>query len=579
MKTNRTALIFQLFLVFLICTTKLSAQQQFAIASFQETPFDLTAQNPEHQKKDGSGSLYAIIKVTSDNANDKLMEYLFDFGMLNHKVEDKGDQLWLYVQRNAKHVTISRKGYTTIRKYDLGLTIQPGHTYALQLSPKGAKVRLQWVKFVVEPTDAHATIMVTVEEAGAVETVAGTTDEKGQLSKSLPFGSYTYRVISENFHPCDGRLTLNNEYETLRENISLRPLFSTVTLLTKSEADIYVNGEKKGTHSWTGRLNSGSYNVECRMDGHEPSMRTVTIEEGKTLTINLEAPTPIMGTLSVNAQPEATITVDGKSYGTTPKNIPLVIGKHSVKLSKSGYEESISQVEIRKEEYTELSETLKPQFIERSYGRSSNSSSTLRNSHETTEHKWYSNEGGFHFGVTGGVNWGLLTVMSGSSDGELFKMQTGWTAGIVADYLWPGENYAFYGIHSGLFFTQKNYLEDVGNTTIAYPLNATSSYLKVPISYMYQSYIFQFDIGFFASFLVSSDSNDWNYGEKWENPFDAGITLGIGLQASRFRLHGGFDLGLVNRFKSDYFEDDGIYNHYGDYSSWNFSITFGYMLK
>lgn len=107
---------------------------RFSVVGFELDVTDFSAQSPEYKKVDGSGSLYAIVKVTSNNPDDDLREYQFNFGSLKHIVVEHDGELWLYVQRNAKTVTITRKGYAPIQRYDLRTTIQPGKNYVMQLS-------------------------------------------------------------------------------------------------------------------------------------------------------------------------------------------------------------------------------------------------------------------------------------------------------------------------------------------------------------------------------------------------------------------------------------------------------------
>lgn len=66
-------------LVMLLCCLPVSGQKnlKFSIASFEHDPFDLTAKNDAYKKIDGSGALYAIIKVTSNNPDDNLNEHTF----------------------------------------------------------------------------------------------------------------------------------------------------------------------------------------------------------------------------------------------------------------------------------------------------------------------------------------------------------------------------------------------------------------------------------------------------------------------------------------------------------------------
>ena len=147
---------------------------RFSVVGFELDVTDFSAQSPEYKKVDGSGSLYAIIKVTSNNPDDDLREYNFNFGSLKHIVDDQHDgELWLYVQRNAKTVTITRKGYAPIQRYDLRTTIQPGKNYVMQLSAAQRPTYKQMVKFAVKPAKTKAVVLVKSAKEGAVEELFG----------------------------------------------------------------------------------------------------------------------------------------------------------------------------------------------------------------------------------------------------------------------------------------------------------------------------------------------------------------------------------------------------------------------
>ena len=330
-----------------------SSQQllRFSVAEFVQDPLDLTARNDQYKQMDDNGSLYSIIKVKSNLSDDALKAYHFDFGWINSFVvhHPEKEELWVYVQKNAKNVSISREGYVSVDKYDLRTTIDAGATYNMLLSVTGPTLKVQMVMFRVKPPTAKAVVMVKGEQPEAIEEVLGIVDEMGAVAKSLPFGSYTYRVAAENFYPSEGRFTLNNQTENHVEDVSLRSNFGNITLNVESDADIYVDGEKKGTRSWTGTLKAGGHQVECRQANHKPSSQTITIADNETRIITLIPPNPITGTLSITSRPlGAKITIDGKNYGESPKNITgLLIGKHTVELSSPGNKGGKQEVEIK----------------------------------------------------------------------------------------------------------------------------------------------------------------------------------------------------------------------------------------
>ena len=346
----------------ILCALPASAQTKlrFSVAAFEQDVTDLSAQSTQYKKTDGSGSLYAIVKVTSNNPDDDLREYKFNFGSLKHIVEEHDGELWLYVQKNAKTVTITRNGYAPIHRYDLRTTIQPGKNYVMQLSVAQRAVYKQMVKFAVTPPDCKAVVMIKSAKEGAAEEMFGIADSStGEVAKSLEFGSYTYRIFAENYHESNGRIILDDRNALLTEKIALKPNFASVTLSVDSDADIYVNNELKGTRTWSGILKSGNYQVECRQKNHKPSMQYITVEENELLTLTLTPPTPIEGVLSVTSLPlDAHISVDGVDFGLTPRNLDIIIGQHNVTVTKKGYLPFSQRVDVGENQTVDISAIL-----------------------------------------------------------------------------------------------------------------------------------------------------------------------------------------------------------------------------
>ena len=352
---------FALLLTVLPATAALAqAPLRLSVTSFELTPLDTSCQT--HQQHDSNGDLMAIVKVTSATTGDDLSAYHFDFANMRHDTEGLHDgELWLYVQRNARFVTISRQGYATVRRYELVPAVEAGKVYRMQLSSESPKVYTQMVLFQIEPPTARAMVSVRPDTPGAQWQPIGLAEE-GAVAKNLALGRYLYQVLAENYYQADGTFSLTDASgNTHTERVVLRPNFAEVSLTVDADADIYVNNELKGRRSWRGPLSAGDYQVECRHEHHRPSSQRITVVEGKPLTVTLTPPTPITGTLSVISKPlGATITVDGRDYGTTPRNLTaMLIGRHTVALSKAGYETAQQTVEVREAETASLELTLK----------------------------------------------------------------------------------------------------------------------------------------------------------------------------------------------------------------------------
>ena len=349
-----------LFLLFTILLTLFAASpaaaqqmQKFHVESFGENPFDMSAREKPTSRDDGTGTLYAIIKVRSTDPEDNLGAYKFDFDYLKDIEEKHNGSLWVYVQNGAKTMNIEREGFFPVERYNLGTTLQPGKVYDLVLKPEPKVIAMQNLLFVVEPADSKAMIMYA--EEGGNEKLFGQVDEEGCAFKKLVLGRYSYKIISENYHDSEGVVTLSTPSGKHTETVTLRPNFSHITLTVEGGAEIYINEKKQGTGQWSGNLAPGTYSIECRKANHKTTLETITVEDGKNTTYTLKTPTPIVGSLSISSTPlRAQISIDGKPVGETPEMIDgLIIGNHKITVSKEGYETATADIAIKENETVE----------------------------------------------------------------------------------------------------------------------------------------------------------------------------------------------------------------------------------
>ena len=420
--------ILTFFLLF--CCGFLRAQtSKFRVAEFYLDQQDMAAQL--ENRNDGDGYLYAVIKVTSDNEDDDLSRFSFDFNNMRHIKEVRDGELWLFVQRNAKYVTIRREGYKTITNHPLGQTVQAGKTYRLRLSVQAPKVTQRILQFKVTPPGEKAVVKVRAEGSAEGFQLWGEVDEQGSTDRLLPTGVYLYEVSAPGFSTSQGKVTLADGQGIYVERVNLRSnsgllevkgfgdmvgasvyvddrkvgtipyksgrmecredyrlmvskgdLYKTysttfairqgetttlspvlvsnaaeVTLRVEGEAEIFLNGEFKGKGSWKGTLRAGAYDVECRLPQHVASSRQIVVKEDAPMTIDLDRPTPIEGSLYVRSTPSgARVFLDGKDLGvTTPYKVNhVLVGEHAVKVVSDGYRAEEQKVLVKQDEITQL---------------------------------------------------------------------------------------------------------------------------------------------------------------------------------------------------------------------------------
>ena len=365
MKINR---ILSLFLLCLCATFAVaqSSLREFSVVAFDEKPFDTAARDERYRIIDGNGDLFSIIKLVAATPDDDLRAYFFDFGLPESRVKNMDGEVWVYVQRNAMRVTIRREGFKTV-KYDLPVTVQPGQTFEMTLQSTPLVVKKRHLLFQITPVESRAMVSYRAEGDKEYKPFGnGVIDEGGQAAMKLELGIYYYKIISQNYHPSEGRIELVDLQQKHIERVALRPNYGTLTLTAAANADIYIDGEKVGSGSWNGKLAPGNYNVECRLPAHKSSVKTIKLSEGDNLTVQLDHPTPITGILSLTSSPlGATVAIDGKERGTTPDDFTdLLIGKHEITVSKNGYKSATIDVEIKENETTEQSVDLEKVIVD-----------------------------------------------------------------------------------------------------------------------------------------------------------------------------------------------------------------------
>ena len=432
----RTKPFYYLILLLSLQVFSASAQQRltFRVAEFHQDPLDLSARSEQYKRSDDNGSLYSIVKVTTDIAGDNLSAFHFDFGLMNSipVIHEEDGELWIYVQKNAKTVTIRREGYMTINKYDLGLTIESGNTYVMKLSVQTPEVRKRVLQFKVTPANEGAIVKVKREGAEGDYELWGPVDNNGNRANLIETGTYLYEVVAEHYDKSEGRIALSYAEDNYVEGVTLRPKFgylevadeygiagadiyvndkaigkvpytkkdrwdvgddyrimisngelyktytstfairkgettrltpklesnfAETTLIVDNNAEIFIEGTKRGNGKWSGPLKAGTYSVECRLDNrYRPTRQQITIRPDQSETFKLNAPVPITGGLFVNSSPlGATIHIDGKEVGQTPKNLgEILIGRHTVRILHDGYRQEETSVEVTEGQTAEV---------------------------------------------------------------------------------------------------------------------------------------------------------------------------------------------------------------------------------
>ncbi len=85
-------------------------------------------------------------------------------------------------------------------------------------------------------------------------------------------------------------------------------------------------------------LAPGRYEVELRLDGYLPEVRTLDLRGGDTRFLHVEMTAIVGGSLQVVASPPADVFVDGVPVGRSPLTIDAAPGDREVVVRRAGYE-------------------------------------------------------------------------------------------------------------------------------------------------------------------------------------------------------------------------------------------------
>ena len=177
----------------------------------------------------------------------------------------------------------------------------------------------------------------------------------------LSSGRHSVRIVKDLF-----RAHIEDVIVSDNQTVSLSPTligeFSNVSITTKSGAEIWVDGELKGTSSWSGRLSFGEHLMETKLVSHRSQSRVVNIlATESTKSVQLPEPQPIYGRLSIEVLPDfADIYIDGQKVGQTPKIMPkILVGEHKVEVRAEGKDPLEKNVTISEGEMSTITGELK----------------------------------------------------------------------------------------------------------------------------------------------------------------------------------------------------------------------------
>lgn len=343
----------KLYALFLMLLASLMSYAQLEVkpGSFKEVPGFVNLNPDENYQLDDNDLPFAVIKVRTENINDEQRRELkFEgnggtFIMLEYKT----GEVWVYLTaKYATYLKISHPDLSSI-EFMLPYDLQPKKGYEMTLVNKQSNA----------PGSGTLTVK-TKPENGAFIVLNGM-----PLNQKTPYtglmiaaGEYTVIVTKERYKAVTKTVNVVAGENTVVE-IEMPLDVAKITLTADNMTDVYIDDVFKKRGTWSGELDSGTHDILYRKQNYRDATQTIVVEPEKPKTYSLDM-YPIYGEISVTSNPiGAKIFVDDIEKGVTPMVITdIIIGQHTVKIKKDGFNSYENNVTVYENKRVDISETL-----------------------------------------------------------------------------------------------------------------------------------------------------------------------------------------------------------------------------
>ena len=306
-----------LFLLFALFPECIWAQNQIQVTSFQRMETDLTARVTA-PKRDQNGEVCALLRIVTTDMN-----YMFEPDALGIVArENKPGEIWVYVPRGTRRISIMHERYGVLRNYFYPDIIEAATVYEMVLetgnSEEQTSADTNMQLLVMRPEPATADIYIDDEKMPT---------ENGVFSATMKKGEHTYRVEAPMYAPEAGVLRL--EEKPLILSIDLKPRFGYMEIFSLPEqgAEVYLDDEFVGQTPYrSDRMPLRDYRVSVKKDIYFPQDTLLSVHAGETTTHTFE----MVSTIKPKAPLDVLVMLEGAwqpalfSYGV----MAAVAGTH-----------------------------------------------------------------------------------------------------------------------------------------------------------------------------------------------------------------------------------------------------------
>lgn len=331
-----------LYIANILCL--LCSAQQISVKSFKLLENDLTANTNGTTEYDQNEDKAALIKVVTTQTG-----FSFDCGSLGIvKTEQKPSEIWVYVPRGVRRITISHPSLGVLRDYEFPVPIEGARTYEMALSTDKVETivkhdaDIQYLTINVRPITAIVKIDGT--EVPVVDSV---------VTKLVTYGQHTYSVTDPYYKDEQGIINMGKEKQTI--NVFLTPNYGKLQISSTPEngAQVFMDDGLTSigtTPLTTNKIIRGSHSFRLKLSQYETKDTVIEVAgDGKTRDLQIPM-NPTFGVVHITAPSGCSIFVNNQNKGLNSYNGRLTEGIYEIEARKESHRPYLTSIEIHKGE-------------------------------------------------------------------------------------------------------------------------------------------------------------------------------------------------------------------------------------
>ena len=262
-----------LFGLAIICSLNLMAQLEVKEGTFKEVPGFVNINTDDNYQYDDNDLPFAVIKVRTENINDKQRRNLSFKGNAGTQIvlDYQDGEVWVYLTaKYADYLKISHPDFSSI-EFTLPYDLKPKCGYEMTLVNK-----------TVSTNTGSGSLRITTQPENGAEIVLNgkvLNQKTPYNNEMIPIGKYKITVKKQFFEPVTKTVEIKNG-DSLSIMIDMPRAYGNVRIDSDpSEADILIDDNEFGTTPMTINLLQGSHKLILRKSGCRKFEKTFILEE------------------------------------------------------------------------------------------------------------------------------------------------------------------------------------------------------------------------------------------------------------------------------------------------------------